>query len=438
MQRISVVGSGYLGVTHAAGLAELGCEVVGLDLDEAKVARLARGELPFHEPGLAELVREHVTSGRLRFTTSYDEAAEFADVHFLCVHTPQQPGGEVADLSHLEAAVHRLVPLLRRECLLVGKSTVPVGTAARLAGVVADLAPAAVTVRLAWNPEFLREGHAVADTLSPDRVVLGVTGQEPEKVLRDVYAPLADAGVPFVVTDLATAELIKSAANAFLATKISFINAMAEVCEVAGADVTLLARGLSYDPRIGDRFLDAGLGFGGGCLPKDIRAFAARAEELGVGAALSFLREVDSINLRRRARAVHLVREQCGGSLDGRRVAVLGGAFKPDSDDIRDSPALHVAEELRRGGAEVTAYDPVANDNIRRHHPGLGCADTVEDACAGADVVVLATEWAQFREVDPEALGTVVARRHVVDARNALDPERWRRASWDYRALGRR
>ncbi|MEU4447429.1 UDP-glucose/GDP-mannose dehydrogenase family protein [Actinosynnema sp. NPDC050801] len=438
MQRISVVGSGYLGVTHAAGLAELGCEVVGLDLDEAKVARLARGELPFHEPGLAELVREHVTSGRLRFTTSYDEAAEFADVHFLCVNTPQQPGGEVADLSHLEAAVHRLVPLLRRECLLVGKSTVPVGTAARLAGVVADLAPAAVAVRLAWNPEFLREGHAVADTLSPDRIVLGVTGQESEKVLRDVYAPLADAGVPFVVTDLATAELIKSAANAFLATKISFINAMAEVCEVAGADVTLLAKGLSYDPRIGDRFLDAGLGFGGGCLPKDIRAFAARAEELGVGDALSFLREVDSINLRRRARAVHLVREQCGGTLDGRRVAVLGGAFKPDSDDIRDSPALHVAEELRRGGAEVTAYDPVANDNIRRHHPALVCADTVEDACAGADAVVLATEWAQFREVDPEALGTVVAHRHVVDARNALDPERWRRASWDYRALGRR
>ncbi|MEV0680184.1 UDP-glucose/GDP-mannose dehydrogenase family protein [Actinosynnema sp. NPDC050436] len=434
--RISVIGSGYLGVTHAACMAELGYRVTGLDIDADKVARLNAGDVPFYEPGLAGLVEEHTASGRLRFTTSYEVAAQ-ADVHFLCVGTPQRRGQDAADLSHLDAAVRRLAPLLGHDCLLVGKSTVPVGTAARILEAVSGLAPPSTTVDVAWNPEFLREGHAVADTLAPDRIVLGVVSERSEKVLKELYAPFVDRGTPLVVADLATAELTKSAANAFLATKVSFINAMAEVCEAVGADVTRLSEGLSHDPRIGDQFIRPGLGFGGGCLPKDLRAFQARARELGVGGALSFLGEVDAINTRRRSATVRLVREQCDGELARRRVAVLGGAFKPGSDDIRDSPALYVAEELSRSGARVVVHDPKANQNIRRHHPSLTCADTVLDACAQADVVVLATEWAEFADIDPAVLGAVVSHRRVVDARNALDAEQWKQAAWTYRALGR-
>ncbi|MEN3540852.1 UDP-glucose/GDP-mannose dehydrogenase family protein [Microbispora sp. ZYX-F-249] len=433
--RLTVLGTGYLGATHAACMAELGFEVLGLDVDQSKVERLQRGELPIHEPGLAELLRRNLDSGRLRFTTSYEEAARFGDVHFICVGTPQKKGGQAADVSYLDAVVESLAPHLDRECLVVGKSTVPVGTAERLADKLVRLAPAGMQVELAWNPEFLREGFAVQDTLRPDRIVLGVASERAEKVLRDVYAPLGE--VPIVVTDFATAELVKSAANAFLATKISFINAMAEVCEAAGGDVTQLAQALSYDERIGGRYLAPGLGFGGGCLPKDIRAFTARAEELGAAQALAFLREVDEINMRRRTRTVDLTRDILGGAFDGRRVAVLGAAFKPNSDDIRDSPALDVAVKIAEQGGQVTVYDPVALPNARAAHPHLGYTESAMEAARGAEVVLLLTEWQEFVTLDPEELGAAVATRVVVDGRNALDAETWRDAGWDYHALGR-
>ncbi|QYC38765.1 UDP-glucose 6-dehydrogenase YwqF [Nonomuraea coxensis DSM 45129] len=433
--RLTVIGTGYLGITHAACMADLGCEVLGLDIDADKVLRLNSGELPIHEPGLEPVLRRGLDSGRLRFTTSYEDIAAFGDVHFICVGTPQKRGEYAADVSFMDAAVESLAPLLDRECLVVGKSTVPVGTAERLADKLARLAPAGVLAELAWNPEFLREGHAVQDTLRPDRLVFGVRSERAEKVLREVYEPLGD--VPIVVSDFATAELVKTAANAFLATKISFINAMAEVCEAAHADVQKLSEALSYDDRIGGRYLNAGLGFGGGCLPKDIRAFMARAGELGADQALTFLREVDAINMRRRARMVDLARELAGGSFHGCVVGVLGAAFKPDSDDIRDSPALDVAVTIGRQGGRVTVYDPIALDNARKAHPELSYGESVVEAVRGAHVVLLLTEWQEFVELDPEQLGGVVAARRIVDGRNALDAETWRSAGWHYRALGR-
>jgi UDPglucose 6-dehydrogenase len=432
-----VLGTGYLGTTHASCMAALGFDVLGVDVDADKVARLSDGDLPFFEPELPELLRKGLDSGRLRFSTSYAEAAEVADVHFVCVGTPQKSGENAADLTHVTAAFSTLAPLLTRSCLVVGKSTVPTGTAAQLARLLRAHAPAAEAAELAWNPEFLREGNAVQDTLQPDRLVFGVDSDSAERGLRRVYASLIADGVPVVVTDLATAELVKVAANAFLATKISFINAMAEVCEAARADVTQLADALSYDSRIGGRFLNAGLGFGGGCLPKDIRAFMARAGELGVDQALSFLREVDAINLRRRDRAIDLARELADGTFAGKRIAVLGAAFKPNSDDIRDSPALDVASRLAQHGAHVQVYDPQAMGNARSRYPHLSYAASTMQASQDADLVLMLTEWNEFRELDPAALGAVVRQRRIVDGRNALDPVSWRAAGWVYRALGR-
>jgi UDPglucose 6-dehydrogenase len=429
---LSVIGLGYLGATHAVCMADLGYDVVGLDVDAARVEALTSGKVPFFEPGLDELLAKVLPTGRLRFTTSYDEIADVADVHFLCVGTPQRKGEYAADVSYVDAAVESLAARLRRPCVVVGKSTVPVGTAERVAERFAGL-----DVELVWNPEFLREGWAIEDTLHPDRLVFGVTSERGETAMREVFAPIIDSGVPVVVTDLATAQLVKTAANAFLATKISFINAMAEVCEVVHADVKKLSEALSYDERIGGRFLHAGLGFGGGCLPKDIRAFMARAGELGVDQALTFLTEVDAINQRRRARMVDLTRELLDDSLSGRRIGVLGAAFKPHSDDIRDSPALDVATRLHRAGAQVTVYDPAALTNARRDYPALDYAESAVAAAADADAVLHLTEWPEFVQMDPAALGDVVRRRNVVDGRNALDAARWRAAGWHYRALGR-
>ncbi|MEP6463452.1 MAG: UDP-glucose/GDP-mannose dehydrogenase family protein [Frankiaceae bacterium] len=436
--KLTVIGTGYLGATHAVCMADLGYQVLGVDVDETKIARLAAGEVPFYEPELPELLAKSQDSGRLRFTTSFAEVAEFGDVHFICVGTPQRKGEYAADLTFLHAAVGALAPLLTRPCLVVGKSTVPAGTAVGVGARLRAEAPAGDGVVLGWNPEFLREGFAVQDTLRPDRLVFGVESASAEAGLRAAYAPILAAGVPAVVTDFATAELVKVAANAFLATKISFINAMAEVCEATGADVTQLSKALSYDERIGGRFLHAGLGFGGGCLPKDIRAFMARAGELGVDQALSFLKEVDAINLRRRARLVDLAEEVVEGTFTGQRIAVLGAAFKPNSDDIRDSPALDVASAIARRGGEVTVYDPAAMDNARRDYPQLRYAESALEAAAQADLVLHLTEWAEFRSMDPEVLGAAVTRRAIVDGRNALDPVRWRAAGWTYRALGRR
>lgn len=436
--RCTVFGTGYLGATHAVGMAQLGHEVVGVDIDPGKVAKLASGEIPFYEPGLRKLLTENLATGRLRFTTDYEMAADFADVHFLGVGTPQKKGEYGADLSHVYAVIDALVPRLTRPAVLVGKSTVPVGTAAELHRRAAELAPDGVDVEIAWNPEFLREGYAVHDTLHPDRIVLGVQQDSSvaEAAVRELYAQLLAEGVPFLVTDLQTAELVKVSANAFLATKISFINAISEVCEAAGADVSLLADALGHDSRIGRQFLNAGLGFGGGCLPKDIRAFMARAGELGANQALTFLREVDSINMRRRTRMVELATTACGGSLLGANIAVLGAAFKPESDDVRDSPALNVAGQLQLNGAAVNVYDPKALENAQRVFPTLNYATSVEEACDRADAVLVLTEWRQFVDLDPDVLADRVRARVVVDGRNCLDAARWTRAGWRVFRLG--
>jgi UDPglucose 6-dehydrogenase len=434
--RLTVLGTGYLGMTHAACMASEGFEVLGLDINEDKVARLNSGEAPIFEPGLDDLLRDGLASGRLTFTSSYTEAAAFGDVHFVCVGTPQRRDGHSADLSQIEACIAALAPGLTRPCLVVGKSTVPAGTAAALAERVAELAPVGTGAEVCWNPEFLREGHGVRDTLRPDRIVIGVSSARAERVLRDLFAAQIEAGSEFYATDLATAELAKVAANAFLATKISFINAVAEVCDAAGADVTKLAQILGSDRRIGHSFLRPGLGFGGGCLPKDVRAFLARAAELGAGDALAFLREVDAINLGRRTGMVNLACEVAGGSVAGKSVCVLGAAFKPGSDDVRDSPALDVAQILHGLGAEVTVHDPQALENAKRARPELKYAESVLSAAAGADLVLLLTDWPEYAAISPEELAEVTAGRRVVDGRYQLDPAVWRAAGWHYRASG--
>jgi UDPglucose 6-dehydrogenase len=431
--RLTVLGTGYLGITHAACMASLGFDVLGVDTDSQKIEQLKAGHLPIYEPGLREHLLSGLDSGRLAFTTSYPRAAAFGDVHFICAGTPPRPGSDDADLSQINGCVATLAPLLDRPCLVVGKSTVPVGTARRVAE---ELVGTCREAELAWNPEFLREGSAVADALAPDRIVAGVMSPWAEEVLRQVYAQQIAEGIPFFATELETAELAKVAANAFLATKVSFINAMAEVCEAVGGDVHALSQILGADPRIGQAFLRPGLGFGGGCLPKDIRAFIARAAQLEAGQALGFLREVDAINLRRRTRTADLACELAGGDLAGMPVCVLGAAFKPGSDDVRDSPALDVAQILHGMGAQVTVYDPAALPNARRAHPELGYAATLTEAARDAHIILLLTEWAEFAELKPDDLSTVVARRNVVDARNVLDPALWRAAGWNYRALG--
>jgi UDPglucose 6-dehydrogenase len=429
--RISVIGCGYLGAVHAASMAELGHEVVGIDVDAEKINNLTAAKAPFFEPGLDEILASATDTGRLTFSTSIEDARG-AQVHFIAVGTPQRKGENAADLTYVDMAVANLLPLLATGDLVVGKSTVPVGTAERLAATIEESGRGA---SLAWNPEFLREGFAVKDTISPDRLVYGVAagadGERATALLNEVYATALSHDTPLVVTDYATAELVKVSANAFLATKISFINAMAEIAEVAGADVTALADAIGYDARIGRRFLNAGIGFGGGCLPKDIRAFTARAD------SLAFLREVDTINLRRRERMVEMVVESLGGQVYQKKVAVLGLAFKPDSDDVRDSPALDVAVRLNGLGAHVIATDPAAIPNSIRLHPQLGFATDTRDALHGADAVVLVTEWKHYRELDPVATGNLVHQKLVIDGRNVLDPGTWRRAGWTYRGMGR-
>jgi UDPglucose 6-dehydrogenase len=450
LPRLSFLGTGYLGATYAICFAELGYDVIGVDVDQAKIDALAGGRVPFHEPGLDDLLRRGLDRQKLRFSTSYADAAEHADVHFICVGTPQRSDGMGADLTYVETAVTALAPLLRKRALIVGKSTVPVGTAAWVEQLVAKHADPTLGVEVAWSPEFLQEGFAVEDVLRPNRIVAGVRSQWADDTLAAAHkgvfdlATTEDREVPLVVTDFATAELVKVAANAFLATKISFINAMADVCEVAGADVTQLARAIGYDPRIGNKFLQAGLGFGGGCLPKDIRAFQARAQELGAGEALRFLHEVDLVNTRRRGRVLNLAAEllsrpvgPAGPDLSGTRVAVLGAAFKPNSDDVRDAPSLAAAAALAAAGAHVQVYDPQAMENARRAQPSLSYAPTMAAAVTGVSLVVIATEWAEFRNADPVLLGDLVAARRVIDGRNCLDPAQWARAGWTYRGIGR-
>ncbi|AZS35893.1 UDP-glucose 6-dehydrogenase TuaD [Microbacterium lemovicicum] len=434
--RLSVIGCGYLGAVHAAAMASIGHDVVGIDVDTRKIESLSKGEAPFFEPGLQEILAAGIESGRLRFTTEM-AAAKDASVHFIGVGTPQQAGGYAADMTYVNAAVDGLLPYLDDGDIVAGKSTVPVGTAAGLAPRVE-----ATGATLVWNPEFLREGWAVQDTVDPDRLVAGVpsgtAGERAADILREVYHPAVGKGTPFIVTDLATAELVKVAANAFLATKISFINAMAEIAEVTGADVTQLAEAIGHDARIGRRFLGAGIGFGGGCLPKDIRAFSARAEELGRGESVAFLREIDAINLRRRDRAVELVVEALAGTVFKKNITVLGAAFKPHSDDIRDSPALDVAVKLHGLGAHVAVTDPEAIANAQRVHPQLTYVEDRDEALRAADAIIVVTEWDEYRrELSPEHAATLTAGRIVVDGRNCLDAAAWRAAGWTYYGMGR-
>jgi UDPglucose 6-dehydrogenase len=434
--RISVLGTGYLGATHAACLAACGHDVVGIDSSPEQVAGLSTGSSPFHEPGLDTLLQAGVGRGGLVFDTDYARVRD-CDVHFLCVGTPQRPGSHAADLSALWSALDSLGPLLEEPCLVVGKSTVPVGTAVQVRDRLRQAAPAGDEVEVAWNPEFLREGHAVEDSLRPDRLVFGVESDHADQLLRDVYAPMLARGVAAVRTDLATAELAKVSANVMLAARISLVNLLAEVCETVDADVGDLTDILGRDARIGSLFLTPGVGFGGGCLPKDTRAFAARAEELGVGDPAALLREVDTINMRQRARTVNLAVDMVGGHASGSTVAVLGAAFKADSDDIRDSPALDVATTLHARGADVRIYDPRANANAHKARPQLSVAAGVEQACADADITLVLTDWDEFRAIDPVALEPVVRHPRVIDGRLVLDPDKWRAAGWDFHALGR-
>ena len=445
--KLTVIGTGYLGATHAVSMAELGHEVIGLDVDQAKIDALASGEVPFHEPGLPELLTKHIGTGKLRFTTSYEEAGPFGDVHFIGVGTPQKAESHAADMTYVDAAVTQIARAADHDCIIVGKSTVPVGSAVRLQQLARENAADGVRVTLVWNPEFLREGHAVDDTLTPDRMVLGLetdaNGQyteealAAEKILREVYASQLAADIPLIITDYQTAELVKVAANSFLATKISFINALSEITETVGGDIRTLADAIGLDERIGRKFLNAGVGFGGGCLPKDIRALRARAAELGVDQSVRFLAEVDDINLRRREHTVQLAVQQLGGSVHGRDIAVLGTAFKPESDDVRDSPALDIAARLHSMGAEVHVYDPKANANAAKRYPRLDYVDRIEQAVARAEIVLLLTEWKEFRELTPEQLEPFVRERTIVDGRNVLDPDQWINAGWKYLASGR-
>jgi UDPglucose 6-dehydrogenase len=430
---LSVVGCGYLGATHAACMSSLGFTVVGVDTDPEKVALLQSGKLPFYEPGLDTLLEQEMKTGRLSFTTDFS-AVKDADVHFVCVGTPQVKDGLAADLTYVKSAVSAIAPYLKNGSLVVGKSTVPVGTAQALRAELSKIAPQA---DLAWNPEFLREGFAVEDTLTPNRLVVGVANDRAEEILKEVYEPVIALGTPWIRADLPTSELVKVAANSFLATKISFINAMAEVCEAAGGDVTVLAKAIGYDPRIGSRFLQAGIGFGGGCLPKDIRAFMARAEELGAKQALEFLREIDAINLRARQRVIDVVRNELSEDLTQYKIAVLGATFKPDSDDVRDSPALDISVQLHAAGAEVVIHDPQGIEPARKRFPNLQYSEVIEDAIKDADLILHLTEWKEYRQIDPAAISSLVKSKIIIDGRNMLDRTMWRNAGWKFHALGR-
>lgn len=430
--RLSVIGTGYLGATHAAAMSSLGFEVVGIDLDKEKISLLSQGRVPFFEPGLDQLLSDEIATGRLTFTDDFAAAKE-CDVHFICVGTPQAKNSLAADMTFVNSALAAIAPVAKSGSLIVGKSTVPVGTAARLAEELASINAGA---ELAWNPEFLREGFAVEDTLRPNRLVVGVTSDRAEEILREVYADLLALEIPWIRADLPTAELVKVAANSFLATKISFINAMAEICEAADGDVTVLAKAIGFDPRIGNRFLQAGIGFGGGCLPKDIRAFMARADELGARQALEFLREIDSINLRARTRMIELVRADLGDDLKGRKIAILGAAFKPESDDVRDSPALDIAVQLHGAGADVRIHDPKATENAKRRFPALDFTTDLGECLKGSELILHLTEWREYREIDPSAMAHLVAKKNIIDGRNALDRAKWIKAGWHLRALG--
>lgn len=436
--RVSVIGCGHLGIPHAAAMAELGHEVIGVDVDQAKVDRLNLGECPIYEIGLPELLARHTASGRLRFTTNIREAAEFADLHFIGVGTPIDADGRSYDTGQVFGAVRQLAPHLTRACTIVGKSTVTVGTTVHVTSLAQRLAPAGASVEVVWNPEFLREGHAVEDTLRPDRLIAGLTTAEAEKAIRAVYAPILEAGVPLFVCDPQTAELAKGAANTFLGLKISYINAVADMCEAAGGDISQIVEILGIDPRIGSAGMKPGIGYGGGCLPKDIRAFTASARQLGATRAASLLRAAEEINENRTTVAMGLVVRALGDRpIKGSRITVWGAAFKPGTNDVRESPALSLAHALQHAGGTVTVHDPQAVGTAMVRNPELDYTDDLSASLDGADLVVLATEWPEYRQADPGSLVKGPATPLLVDCRTTLDPEPWRAAGWTVHQLGR-
>ena len=432
--KISVIGLGYLGATHAVAMAKLGHEVIGIEPDESRLSALQSGKVPFFEPGLEEALLEVQKSGTLTFQAAHDEASAACELHFLCVGTPQLADSNAADTSHVFAAASELAAFISLDAVVAGKSTVPVGTAQQLKDEMSKIA--GFEVNLAWNPEFLREGTALEDSLKPDRIVVGTWDREAESKLREVYQPILETGTPFISLDVPTAELVKVAANSFLATKISFINAMAEVAEVSGADTVALAEAIGFDERIGKKFLRNGVGFGGGCLPKDIRAFIARAEELGVGSAVDFLKDIDEVNLRRRDRVVELAKQDLKDLRD-KRILVLGISFKPDSDDLRDSPSLDVALRLSALGAKVAVHDPMALGALGDRHPELERAKDIEAGAKDAELIFLGTEWSEYKSIEPASFGDLVANKLIIDGRNVLDVVSWQAAGWRLIALGR-
>ncbi|AEQ07457.1 UDP-glucose/GDP-mannose dehydrogenase family protein [Corynebacterium pseudotuberculosis] len=433
--QLSVIGTGYLGATHAACMAELGHEVVGIDIEAAKVLALRAGNPPFFEPVLAELLARHNGCG-LDFTADIAQAAHRASVHFITVGTPGSLASASIDTGCVEAVLRSLVPLLRGAHLIVGKSTVPVGTAERLERLCTQLSHPDADVELAWNPEFLREGHAVGDTLRPDRIVVGCRSEgRAAEMLSEVYADALSGGTPMIVTDFASAELSKLAANAFLATKVSFINAIAEVCEAQGGDVVAVAQTMGCDARIGADFLGSGLGFGGGCLPKDVRGFAATARENGASGAAELLSGVEKLNRQLPETYVDALNQMLG-KLRGARVAFLGCAFKPGSDDVRESPALALARQLAHKGARVCMYDPQAMGTARSVAPELDYAESIAQVLIDADAIVLATEWPEFVSLDPDFAAGLVRKKNILDARNVMDRARW--SGWALYQRGRR
>ena len=435
--RLCVIGVGHVGLVTAACFAELGHDVVGVDDDAAKIAALDAGQAPFFEPGLSELVERHVEAGRLTFTGKHAEAIPGAEAVFICVGTPRRDDG-APNLSYVQAAAASVAQLAPSPTVVVEKSTVPVRTGERIKQALALQAQSqggALVHQVASNPEFLREGAAVADTLRPDRVVVGADDPRAHEVLARVYAPLlARHECPYVATDVRTAELIKHASNAFLATKISFINAVARICELAGADVQIVADAMGHDARIGRAFLNAGLGYGGSCFPKDVEAFVHIAADLGYD--FGMLRETERIN--REAKGWPLLQlRRLVWNLAGKEVAVLGVAFKPGTDDIRDAPALDVIEDLRAEGANVRLHDPVALEHVASRWADVRLCDKAEDALDGAHAVVVATEWDEYRAIAPTRLAELLTYPVVIDARSVWDPDALAEVGLTVASIGR-
>ncbi|HEX5879515.1 MAG TPA: UDP-glucose/GDP-mannose dehydrogenase family protein [Actinomycetota bacterium] len=434
--RVTVIGAGHVGLVTAACLAHVGHDVVVDDDDVSKLDLIREGRSWFYEPGLQELLGEVVRSGRLRVVDDKAEAVGHGTVIFVCVGTPSRGDGS-PNLAYVEAVAREVARSLPPEefRLICEKSTVPVQTGERVARVIAREARPEADWEVASNPEFLREGSAVVDTLDPDRVVVGTSSERGLAALRELYQPILErSGAPFLATDRATAELIKHASNAFLATKISFINSVARVCERSGADVDLVARGMGLDPRIGVHFLKAGAGYGGSCFPKDVAAFAHRSRELGVD--FGILNEVAKINHEARRAVVDKVRDALW-HLDGKRIGMLGLSFKPNTDDLREAPAIDVARDLLADGAQVVAYDPVAGEAAARQVPGLELADKAVGVADGAHAIVLMTEWAEFGELDPADLSDRMAYPILVDARNAADADAFVAAGFTVAGVGR-